>query len=149
MVLAARCSLVAHAQEIYAESSNEFINKARQKISKIPDYDLTKFDVYGRASKGSFVHVKRTSSSHYSVCDRIHESDDILLLIFNEKTQCAWWKCTLAFKKTLAIRWYGRGKLRSQLMRMRARQKTFNHSLLSLRKYLNPMRNENILKLSG
>ncbi|EEY67403.1 uncharacterized protein PITG_04434 [Phytophthora infestans T30-4] len=38
-------------QEIFAESSNEFIDKAIQKISKIPDYDPSNLDVYGRAPK--------------------------------------------------------------------------------------------------
>ncbi|GMF66426.1 unnamed protein product [Phytophthora lilii] len=74
-------------QEIFAESSNEFIDKAIQKISKIPDYDPSKFDVYGRAPKGNFVYVKRTGPSHCFVCDRIHESDDTMLLIFNEEKQ--------------------------------------------------------------
>jgi hypothetical protein len=97
-------------QEIFAESSKEFIDKAIQKISKIPDYDPSKFDVYGRAPKGNFVYVKRTGSSHCSVCDRIHESDDSMLLIFNEEKQCAWWKCTHAPKEIKASRWYGRGK---------------------------------------
>ncbi|KAF4029931.1 hypothetical protein GN244_ATG18314 [Phytophthora infestans] len=97
-------------QEIFAESSNEFIDKAIQKISKIPDYDPSNLDVYGRAPKGNFVYVKRTGPSHCSVCDRIHESDDTMLLIFNEEKQCAWWKCTHAPKETKAIRWFGRGK---------------------------------------
>ncbi|DAZ94611.1 TPA: hypothetical protein N0F65_005374 [Lagenidium giganteum] len=74
-------------QDIFAESSNEFIDKAIQEISKIPDYDPSKLDVYGRAPKGNFVNVKRTGSSHCSVCDRIHESDDTMLLIFNEEKQ--------------------------------------------------------------
>ncbi|GMF37017.1 unnamed protein product [Phytophthora lilii] len=38
-------------QDIFAEPSNEFIDKALQKISKIPDYVPLNFDVYGRAPK--------------------------------------------------------------------------------------------------
>ncbi|GMF38716.1 unnamed protein product [Phytophthora lilii] len=43
-------------QDIFAEPSNEFIDKALQKISKIPDYVPLNFDVYGRAPKGNFIY---------------------------------------------------------------------------------------------
>ncbi|KAF4037899.1 hypothetical protein GN244_ATG10026 [Phytophthora infestans] len=49
-------------QEIFAESSSEFIDKAIQKISKIPDYDPFKFDVYGRAPKGNFLNPKQNAN---------------------------------------------------------------------------------------
>ncbi|KAF4029998.1 hypothetical protein GN244_ATG18244 [Phytophthora infestans] len=86
-------------QEIFAESSSELIDKAIQKISKIPDYDPFKFDVYGRAPKGNFVYVKRTGSSYCSVCDRIHESDDTMLLIFNEKSNVLGGNVLMLLKK--------------------------------------------------
>ncbi|KAF4046146.1 hypothetical protein GN244_ATG01488 [Phytophthora infestans] len=117
-------------QEIFAESSSEFIDKAIQKISKIPDYDPFKFDVYGRAPKGNFVYVKRTGSSYCSVCDRIHESDDTMLLIFNEKSNVLGGNVLMLLKKKKRFAGLDVEKMRSQLMRMRSHQKTLNPSLL-------------------
>ncbi|GMF12420.1 unnamed protein product [Phytophthora lilii] len=96
-------------QEIFAESSNEFIDKRFRRLAR-SHITIHQNLMFMDGLKGNFVYVKRTGPSHCSVCDRIHESDDTMLLIFNEEKQCAWWKCTHAPKETKAIRWYGRGK---------------------------------------
>ncbi|DAZ97031.1 TPA: hypothetical protein N0F65_012900, partial [Lagenidium giganteum] len=98
------------SREVFEESSSEFINKAIQNVKKIEDYDESKMDVYGRLPKGNFLYVKRTGKSYCSVCKRDHESDDTMLLIFNEEKQSAWWKCTHAPSGIKAKRWYGKGK---------------------------------------
>ena len=67
-------------------------------------------DVFGRAPHGNYLYVKRLAASECSICERIHDSDDTMLLIFNEEKQSAWWKCNHAPKNKKAIRWFGRSK---------------------------------------
>ena len=74
-------------------ASNDFITAALQHVSNIPIYDPMYFDIKNLRGEGCFRRPSRIAPSHCSVCDKKHERDHNLLLIFNEEKGFATWKC--------------------------------------------------------
>jgi hypothetical protein len=64
-------------------------------------------DLYANLPRGNFVQVGRTKPSHCPECNRVHDNDDTLLLIFNEEKASAWWKCTHN-EDMSGKRWFGK-----------------------------------------
>jgi hypothetical protein len=79
-------------------ASNDFIESALQHVGKIPIYDPKYFDIQNLRGEGCFRRPSRIASSHCSVCDKKHERDHNLLLIFNEEKGFATWKCNHALQ---------------------------------------------------
>lgn len=75
------------------EASNDFISAALQHVGSIPIYDPKYFDIERLRGEGCFRRPARTSPSHCSVCDKKHDRDHNLVLIFNEEQGFATWKC--------------------------------------------------------
>ena len=94
--------------QIFDDATPEFIKNCLKHIKKVPDYYSEVMDVYARIPKNNFLFVGRTGKSFCSICKRDHENDSTLMLIFNERQQAAYWKCTHADKSIKAKRWFGR-----------------------------------------
>ena len=84
------------AQYSNKDASSDFIAAALQHVGSIPIYDSKYFDIDNLRGEGCFRRPTRISSSHCSVCDKKHERDHNLLLIFNEEKGFATWKCNRA-----------------------------------------------------
>ncbi len=75
------------------EACPKFINEALQHVNNIKDYNPHVWDLNSSILKGSTMFVKRYAPSMCSICERIHDNDNTLFLIFNSEYGIASWKC--------------------------------------------------------
>lgn len=74
-------------------ASPEFVKEALKHINNVADYSSRAWDINGSVLKGSTMYVKRSASSMCSICERTHDNDNTLFLIFNSEAGVASWKC--------------------------------------------------------
>ncbi len=79
---------------------SEFINEALKHVRNIRDYDVSVFDIQTSILNRSTMYVRRYAPSYCSVCNRTHDNDNTLFLIFNSADRRASWRC--AHKPTMA-----------------------------------------------
>ncbi len=77
-----------------------FIQNAIKHIGNISDYNPCAFDVSTSVVKNSTMYVRRYAASECSVCDRIHDNDNTLFLMFDSERKVASWKCMHAESMT-------------------------------------------------
>lgn len=70
-----------------------FVSEALKHVSNIKDYSARVWDISTSMLRKSTMYVKRYASSLCSVCDRVHDNDNTLFLIFNSERGTASWKC--------------------------------------------------------
>ncbi len=80
------------------EAYSKFINEALQHVSEIGSYDPSAFDIKASLLRNNdacvgYMYVRRYAPSYCSVCDRTHDNDNTLLLIFDSNQHRAFWKC--------------------------------------------------------
>lgn len=80
-------------------ADQEFVNKALEQIHLIPDYSKECWDLESSKLKGSTMYLRRMEPSYCSVCDRTHDSDNTLFIMFNSDIGIASWKCARAFEE--------------------------------------------------
>lgn len=79
--------------QLLPEANPDFVEEALTHVSKIPDYDPRVWDIKNSILRRSTMFVKRYASSYCSVCERTHDNDNTLFLIFNSDWGTAAWKC--------------------------------------------------------
>jgi len=72
--------------------NDQFIKEALMHVKDIPDWSDA-FDLDASSLKGNTMIIKRDRASNCSICDRVHDSDNTMLLSFNGASGCAFWKC--------------------------------------------------------
>ncbi len=72
---------------------SDFIKRALDHVNNIDDFDSRAFDVTTSVVVGSTMYVKRYTPSYCSVCNKMHDNDNTLYLIFNSERLIASWKC--------------------------------------------------------
>ncbi len=77
-----------------ATASPEFVQEALKHINNVKDYNPRVWDINASILKRSTMYVKRHAPSMCSVCDRVHDNDNTLFLIFNSDRGIASWKCS-------------------------------------------------------
>lgn len=82
------------SMQVVAVADSDFVTRALQNVSNIPDYSETIWDLKSSVLKKSFMYVKRCMPSYCSLCERVHDNDNTLFLIFNSTIGIACWKCT-------------------------------------------------------
>lgn len=75
------------------DASPEFVKEALNHVSNIKDYNSRVWDINASILKRSTMYVKRYSSSFCSICNRTHDNDNTMFLIFNSDKGIASWKC--------------------------------------------------------
>ena len=75
------------------EACPEFVKEALKHVGNIKDYNSRVWDINGSILKRSTMYVKRCASSMCSACNRTHDNDNTLFLIFNSDRGLASWKC--------------------------------------------------------
>ena len=83
---------------IYNNNSNttvskEFIDAVLSHIHKIPYYNANDWDLDAATYKGCTAIVKRLNPSYCEICERQHDLDNTLILVFDEEWQIGAWKC--------------------------------------------------------
>lgn len=73
--------------------SKEFIDAVLSHIHKIPYYNANDWDLDAAIYKGCTAIVKRLNPSYCEICERRHDLDNTLILVFNEEWQIGAWKC--------------------------------------------------------
>ncbi len=73
--------------------SKEFIDAVLSHIHKIPYYNANDWDLDAATYKGRTAIVKRLNPSYCEICERQHDLDNTLILVFNEEWQIGAWKC--------------------------------------------------------
>lgn len=73
--------------------SKEFIDTVLSHIHKIPYYNASDWDLDAATYKGCTAIVKRLNPSYCEICERQHDLDNTLILVFNEEWQTGAWKC--------------------------------------------------------
>lgn len=73
--------------------SKEFIDAVLSHIHKIPYYNANDWDLDAATYKGCTAIVKRLNPSYCEICERQHDLDNTLILVFNEEWQIGAWKC--------------------------------------------------------
>jgi hypothetical protein len=77
----------------------EFVKKALLEINMIPDYSTDYWDLDSSSLKGSTMYLRRLQPSYCSICNRSHDSDNTLFLMFNSELGIASWKCSRSFNE--------------------------------------------------
>ena len=73
--------------------SKEFIDAVLSHIHKIPYYNANDWDLDAATYKGCTAIVKRLNPSYCEICERQHDLDNTLILVFDEEWQIGAWKC--------------------------------------------------------
>lgn len=73
--------------------SKEFIDAVLSHIHKIPYYNANDWDLDAATYKGCTAIVKRLNPSYCEICERRHDLDNTLILVFDEEWQIGAWKC--------------------------------------------------------
>ncbi len=73
--------------------SKEFIDAVLSHIHKIPYYNANDWDLDAATYKGRTAIVKRLNPSYCEICERRHDLDNTLILVFDEEWQIGAWKC--------------------------------------------------------
>jgi hypothetical protein len=79
-------------QQSLADFEGDFMQHALEAVRGIEGIEA--FDMDLARQYGNNLIPRRMQPSHCSACDRIHDSDNTLMLSFNEEKKCCWWKCT-------------------------------------------------------
>ncbi len=82
-----------HANGDAGTVSQEFVNQVLEHVNKIPYFDHSIWDLEASSLKNYSMIVRRLRPSHCPNCDRTHDLDNTLLLIFNEEKGLGFWKC--------------------------------------------------------
>ncbi len=81
----------------------EFISTALTHVSDIQDYNPAVFDIKTSILKGTTMYVRRYAPSECSICNRTHDNDNTLFLMFDSERRIASWKCMHASMKPLVF----------------------------------------------
>lgn len=73
--------------------SQEFVNQVLEHVNKIPYFDHSIWDLEASSLKNHSMIVRRLQPSYCPNCERTHDLDNTLLLIFNEEKGLGFWKC--------------------------------------------------------
>ena len=86
---------VAHSSpfESTKEVSKEYVEQVLKYLHKIPNYDQSDWDIEASSMKGCVMRLRRMAPSYCPNCDRTHDNDNTLLIIFNEEKGLGFWKC--------------------------------------------------------
>ncbi len=105
--------LPAHAfptsERVPGTIDDDFIKEALEHVEDIPDWSDA-FDLDASSLKGATMIVKRVRASVCSICERVHDNDNTLLLAFGDGK--AFWKCMhsinakakLFYKRAIAVK---------------------------------------------
>ena len=86
-------NVVEKSSFIGGDACPEFVKEALQHVGRIKDYNSHVWDINASILRGSTMYVKRYAPSMCSLCDRVHDNDNTLFLIFNSDKGIASWKC--------------------------------------------------------
>jgi hypothetical protein len=79
-------------QQSLADFEGDFMQHALEAARHIDGIEA--FDMDLARQYGNNLIPRRMEPSHCHACNRVHDSDNTLMLSFNEKVGCCWWKCT-------------------------------------------------------
>lgn len=82
-----------HSYNSNTTVSKEFIDTVLSHVHKIPYYNPSDWDLDAATYKGCTAIVKRLNPSYCEICERQHDLDNTLILVFNEEWQTGTWKC--------------------------------------------------------
>lgn len=85
--------VIAYNNNSNTTVSKEFIDAVLSHIHKIPYYNANDWDLDAATYKGCTAIVKRLNPSYCEICERQHDLDNTLILVFNEEWQTGAWKC--------------------------------------------------------
>lgn len=71
-----------------------FVKEALRHVFNIPDYSPSVWNINASSLRHSTMYVKRYAPSMCSICERTHDNDNTMFLIFNSERGVASWKCT-------------------------------------------------------
>jgi hypothetical protein len=76
-----------------ADVSKEFISLVYQHAHKIPYFNANDWDLESASHKGNVAIIRRMHPSWCSICERQHDLDNTLMIVFNEERGTGSWKC--------------------------------------------------------
>ncbi len=79
-----------------ATVSKEFVDLVYRYVHKIPDFDHSDWDLDAASYKGCTAILRRMQPSRCSMCERQHDVDNTLMIVFNEQRRTGAWKCIRA-----------------------------------------------------
>lgn len=79
--------------ESSAEVSKEYVELVLSYLHKIPYYNQSDWDIEVSTMKGCVMRLRRVNPSYCVNCERTHDNDNTLLIIFNEEKGLGFWKC--------------------------------------------------------
>ena len=92
---------IAESSLCMNDADPDFVNAALKHIRNIKDYDPRVFDINASVVKHSIIYMRRYSPSWCSICNRTHDNDNTLVIIFNSDVGIASWKCNHASMKPI------------------------------------------------
>ena len=76
-----------------ADVSKEFISLVYQHVHKIPYFNANDWDLDSASHKGNVAIIRRMHPSWCAICERQHDLDNTLMIVFNEERGTGSWKC--------------------------------------------------------
>jgi len=85
------------------EANPVFVNAALKHVKNIKDYNTRIWNIDASVVKHSTMFVKRCAPSWCSLCERTHDNDNTMFLIFDSNRGIASWKCTRSSAKPIVF----------------------------------------------
>jgi hypothetical protein len=82
-----------HSTRASSVSSPEFVQRALAHVSSIPGWSNDVWSANPDSLRGAYIQARRARPSHCDVCERTHDNDNTLKLIFDSLSGIASWKC--------------------------------------------------------
>jgi hypothetical protein len=83
--------------------SEKFIKEVYEYLYKIPYFNHNDWDLESASHKGCTAILRRIHPSYCSICERTHDLDNTLIIIFNEQRGTGAWKCIRAEELTSKV----------------------------------------------
>jgi hypothetical protein len=76
--------------------SPEFVKQVYEHIQNVPYFNHSDWDLEAASYKGCVAIIRRVHPSFCAICERTHDLDNTLMIIFNEERGTGAWKCIRA-----------------------------------------------------
>jgi len=87
---------ISYSGDVGGVVSPEFVKQVYEYIHKVPYFNHSDWDLDAASYKGCVAIIRRVHPSFCAICERQHDLDNTLMIVFNEERGTGAWKCLRA-----------------------------------------------------
>jgi hypothetical protein len=87
---------ISYSGDVGGVVSPEFVKQVYEYIHKVPYFNHSDWDLEAASYKGCVAIIRRVHPSFCAICERQHDLDNTLMIVFNEERGTGAWKCLRA-----------------------------------------------------